>query len=100
MSNSDSSPENNNVRSLLAKGLISAIALAGTTAIPILVQHSLQAPPVPTVNPAATVPAEPLTNSAQMGSTTAPEQIPEQAIDQGESDKQSPGKGKKKRDDD
>lgn len=58
MSNPGSSPEKNDFKSLLAKGMIGAVTLAGTTAIPIVVQQSLQRTSTPTASPSATVPAQ------------------------------------------
>ncbi|HEY9627150.1 MAG TPA: hypothetical protein V6C84_07600 [Coleofasciculaceae cyanobacterium] len=98
MSNSGSSPEKKGFTSLLVKGVVSAVALAGTTAIPIVVQRSLQTPSTPAASPTATVPApstaaSPLPAVNQMGVTgTTP-----QAIDQDEKDEKPRGKGKKKR---
>lgn len=45
MSNSDPAPDNNSLKALIIKGLVGGIALAGTTAIPIVVQRSLDTPP-------------------------------------------------------
>lgn len=44
MSNSDPAPDNNSLKALIIKGLVGGIALAGTTAIPIVVQRSLDTP--------------------------------------------------------
>ncbi|MBI4785100.1 MAG: hypothetical protein HY785_27915 [Oscillatoriophycideae cyanobacterium NC_groundwater_1537_Pr4_S-0.65um_50_18] len=100
MSNSGSSPEKQGLTSLLVKGVVSAVALAGTTAIPIVVQRSLQAPSAPTASPTATAPASPTQVSPlpavnQMGVTGAAPQ----EIDQDEKGEKPRGKGKKKRQD-
>ncbi|MBD1914872.1 MULTISPECIES: hypothetical protein [Cyanophyceae] len=100
MSNSDSAPENNSLKSLLIKGLVGGVALVGTTAIPIVVQRSLETPPVSPAGSAATVPVSPaqlspLPDSSQVNSaTTRP------AIDEDKQEDSSDEKGKKKRVDD
>ncbi len=59
MADSGSSPEKNDLKSLLVKGMVGAVTLAGTTAIPIIVQQSLQHhPSTPTASPTPTVPAQ------------------------------------------
>lgn len=60
MTNPEPSSEKNSFKSLLIKGVISATALAGTTAIPLLVQRSIQTPPPATSNPtpAVTTPSQ------------------------------------------
>lgn len=106
MSNSDSSPEKNGLKSLLAKGMVSAVALAGTTAIPIIVQRSLQPSPTPAASPTATGPASPtpvvspdqgspLPDSSQLRSA----EITNQTIGQDENNDKPRGKGKKKKND-
>jgi hypothetical protein len=106
MSNPGSSSEKNDFKSLLAKGAISAVALAGTTAIPIVVQQSLQHSSTPTASPTATVPAQvsptpvvasptqvsPLPDSSQIRPTDAIQQT----IGQDENDGKPGEKGKKK----
>jgi hypothetical protein len=106
MSNSGSSSEKNDFKSLLAKGAISAVALAGTTAIPIVVQQSLQHPSTPTASPSATVPAQvsptpavvspaqvaPLPDSSQV----RPAEVIYQSIGQDKNDDKPGEKGKKK----
>ncbi len=105
MSNSGTSPEQNGLKSLLTKGVVSAVALAGTTAIPIIVQRSLQPASTPTASPTATVPASPtpaispqpspLPEAAQMQSA----EVTHQAVDQNENNDRPRGKGKKKKND-
>jgi hypothetical protein len=58
MSDSDSSSGKNDFKSLLVKGAIGAVALAGSTAIPIVVQQSFQPTSTPTASPTATIPAQ------------------------------------------
>ncbi|MBD1872663.1 hypothetical protein H6F75_04150 [Nodosilinea sp. FACHB-131] len=100
MSNSDSAPETNSLKSLLLKGLVGTVALVGTTAIPIVVQRSLQAPPASPADSAATVPVapaqiSPLPDSSQVNSATTLPVVDEDA--KGDSSNE---KGKKKRGDD
>lgn len=115
MSNSDSAPESNSLKSLLIKGLVGGVALIGTTAIPIVVQRSLEAPPVSPAGSAATVPVSP-TQPSPAGSTATVPVSPAQlsplpdssqensatlpAIDEDEQENSSDEKGKKKRVDD
>ncbi|MBW4482560.1 MAG: hypothetical protein KME14_08450 [Tildeniella torsiva UHER 1998/13D] len=97
MSDSSSAPEKNGFKSLLIKGLVSGVALAGTTAIPIVVQRSLQAPPV---SP-ATVPVSPAQLSPLPGSSQADSAAPSvSVVDEDEQGDEADEKGKKKRDDD
>ncbi len=91
MSNSGSAPEKTSLKSLLIKGLISGVALAGTTAIPIVVQRSLQAPPVSPASSAATAPAA--QDASQVNSAAT---LP--VVDEDAKEDASNGKGKKKRD--
>lgn len=98
MSNSDPAPDNNSLKALIIKGLVGGIALAGTTAIPIVVQRSLDTPVSP-ASSEATVPVTP----AQVA--PLPEAAPVNpaapvAVDEGDSEDPSDQKGKKKRDDD
>jgi len=99
MSTSDSAPEKNSLKSLLIKGLVGSVALIGTTAIPIVVQRSLQAPPVSPAGSAATVPVSsaqsPLPDSSQVNSAATLSVMDEGGDEQEDASK---GKGKKKRD--
>jgi hypothetical protein len=67
---SDDSSEKNDFKSLLVKGTIGAVALVGSTAIPIVVQQSLQSPSTPTASPTVTVPAQ-----VSPSPTVAPAQV-------------------------
>jgi hypothetical protein len=85
----EKSAGSNELKALIAKGIIGAIALAGTTAIPILVQKALDPPapaasPVP-ITPAQVVPVPPTTTPLEAttppDNTTPPEgTTPEEAI--------------------
>lgn len=112
MSDSGSSPEKNGFKSLLVKGMVGAVTLASTTAIPIVVQQSLQRQPAtPTASPTATVPAQPsptpaaVISPAQISpSANSPELYPTEATyqmgSQDENDDKPGKKGKKKHKDD
>ncbi len=111
MSNPGSSPEKNDFKSLLAKGMIGAVTLAGTTAIPIVVQQSLQRTSTPTASPSATVPAQVSPTPAAIASPVQVSPSPEvlqmrpaeatyQAIGQDENNDKPGKKGKKKHKDD
>lgn len=104
MSNSDPAPDNNSLKALIIKGLVGGIALAGTTAIPIVVQRSLDTPPVSPASSEATVPVTPaqvapLPEAAPVN-PAAPVAVDEVAVDEDDSEDPSDQKGKKKRDDD
>ena len=111
MSDSGASPEKNDFKSLLAKGMIGAVTLAGTTAIPIMIQQSLQHPSTPTASPTATVPAQVSTTPAAIVSPAQASPPPDslqirpteatyQAIGQDETSDKPGKKGKKKHKDD
>ena len=68
MTNPEPSSEKNSFKSLLIKGVLSATALAGTTAIPLLVQRSIQTPPPTTSNP---TPTSTITTPSQTTGTPA-----------------------------
>lgn len=97
MSNSDSAPENNNLKSLLIKGLVGSVALIGTTAIPIVVQRSLKAPPVSPAGSAATVPVSPAQLSPLPESSQVNSAATFSVIDEDQKENSSDEKGKKKR---
>jgi hypothetical protein len=100
MSNSDSAPETNNLKSLLLKGLVGTVALVGTTAIPIVVQRSLQAPPASPPSSAETVPVFPTQLSPLPDSPQVNSAITLPVIDGDGKEDSSEGKGKKKGGDD
>jgi hypothetical protein len=87
MTSPEPSSDKNSFKSLLIKGVISATALAGTTAIPLLVQRSLQTPtptvttatptPSPTTSPPTTQ-VSPPTASPQMASPATSRLKPDQ----------------------
>lgn len=73
----EKSPGSNELKALIVKGIVGTIALAGTTAIPILVQKALDPPapaasPVP-ITPAQVAPTPPQT--APLEAITPPENI-------------------------
>ncbi|WP_194053585.1 hypothetical protein [Nodosilinea sp. LEGE 06152] len=101
MSNSGSAPEKDSFKSLLIKGLVGSVALVGTTAIPIVVQRSLQAPPIAPASSDAVAPVSPaqispLPNSSPQVDSAATLPV----IDEDQNEESSKGKGKKKRNDD
>lgn len=104
MSNSAPAPENTSLKALIIKGLVGGIALAGTTAIPIVVQRSLDTPPVLPAGAESTVPVTPaqvapLPNASQEN-PAAPVAVDEVAVDEDDSEDSSDQRGKKKRDND
>ncbi|OKH50033.1 hypothetical protein NIES30_04820 [Phormidium tenue NIES-30] len=100
MSDSDSAPENNSLKSLLIKGLVGGVALIGTTAIPIVVQRSLEAPPVSPAGSAATVPVAPTQLSPVPDSSQVNSAATFSVTDEDQEENSSDEKGKKKRDND
>lgn len=90
---STASDNDQNLKSLLVKGLVGAASLAGATAIPLLVQRaispspSVEATPTP---PAQVVPAQAVPTQNQFQSTT-----PSQELNQAD-EQSNKGKGKKK----
>lgn len=90
MANSGNSPEppKQGFRITLMQGLIGAVSLAGTTAIPLLVQRVLT-PPTP--SPTQSIPAQ--VQPAQVTPTVASPQEPSGVVMQEDDNK---GKGKKK----
>ncbi|MGG6238895.1 hypothetical protein ACQ4N7_09655 [Nodosilinea sp. AN01ver1] len=101
MSNSGSAPEKDGFKALLIKGLVGSVALAGTTAIPIVVQRSLQPPPVAPASSDANAPVSPaqispMPDSSQQVDSAATLSV----IDEDKDEEPSKGKGKKKRNDD
>jgi hypothetical protein len=112
MGDSGSPPEKNDFKSLLVKGVVGAVTLAGTTAIPIIVQQSLQHhPPTPTASPAATVPAQPSPTPAVIAAPVQvspppdspqirPTEVTYPAISQDEINNKPGKKAKKKHQDD
>lgn len=59
MSDSGASSEKTSLKSLIFKGVVSGVALAGTTAIPIVVQQSLQGSSTPAPSPTVAATASP-----------------------------------------
>jgi hypothetical protein len=88
--NPGSSPEppkaGHKLKITLAQGVIGAVSLAGTTAIPILVQRVLQPAPVVSPSPGSSVQAVPAIQSPD----------PTQAIGSSKQEEQEEKKGKKK----
>lgn len=125
MSDSGTSSEKNDLKSLLVKGMIGAVTLAGTTAIPIVIQQSLQhhpstptASPTASASPTATVPTQASPTPAPVSATptavaspvqgSSPPDSPQihpaaatyQTIGQDEGNDKPGKKGKKKHKDD
>ncbi|MBD0267344.1 MAG: hypothetical protein ICV77_03525 [Cyanobacteria bacterium Co-bin8] len=74
-------PNSNPLQAMLIKGMAGAVAIAGTTAIPILVQQWLQ-PPAP--QPAQSVTAPQTITPEPTQSVTAPQTVtPQSALNQG-----------------
>ncbi|HEY9737984.1 MAG TPA: hypothetical protein V6D06_16950 [Trichocoleus sp.] len=86
-------PQPKSLKNLLFSGIVGATALAGTTAIPILVQQFLGTP-APNTVPAQTLEA-PASVTSQ---TVAPNDLPQASGDDVDDDTEGKGKGKKKRD--
>lgn len=94
MTNSGNSPESpkKGFRLTLVQGMIGAASLAGTTAIPLLVQRALT-PPTPIPSPVQSTPAE--IKPAQIAPATAsPQDLSGTVTRDGEDNNE--GKGKKK----
>lgn len=96
MSNSGSASEKSSLKALLVKGLLSSVALVGTTAIPIVVQRSLQAP----AGSAETVPVAPAQISPLPEGALVDSAATFPVINEDEKEEASNGKGPKKRDND
>jgi cytoskeletal protein RodZ len=102
MTSPEPSSDKNNFKSLLIKGVISATALAGTTAIPLLVQRSLQTP-TPTVTTATPTPSpttpSPTTSTptTQVSPPTASPQMAAPATSQQKPDQDNSDKKPKKK---
>lgn len=91
-------------KTLLFNGVIGATALAGTTAIPIVVQRFLQAPapvtvPAQTMSAPASAPPQTLTPETE-ASQTVPADLPRSSDsdDDDDDDDDNKGKGKKQQD--
>lgn len=96
MTNPGNSPESSKkgFKLTLMQGVIGAVSLAGTTAIPLLVQRTLT-PPTPTPSPAQSPPAE--IKPAQVAPATAsPQDLSGTVTQDDDEDEDSKGKGKKK----
>lgn len=103
MTNPGSTPErSDNLKSLIIKGVIGAVTLAGTTAIPLVINRTLS--PEPSPSPAAASPAA--SPSVQASPVVQPAQVQSgavTAVDEGtltpvESNEPGKKKGKKKKD--
>lgn len=92
MTNPGSSPESpkKGFKVTLMQGVIGAASLAGTTAIPLLIQRTL-APPSPTPSPAQTAPAE-IKPAQVLPATASPKDLSDRVTQEDDSN----GKGKKK----
>lgn len=110
MTNPGSSPEpsKNGFRVTLAQGMIGAVTLAGTTAIPLLVQKYIGGMPAPASSPAAIVSpqatptptdsAAPVAPAPTPSVTTSPDiQLTPAEASTTQSDDEHPGKGKGKK---
>lgn len=86
----DSKP--NSIKGLIAKGVISAVALAGTTAIPLLVQHFLKAPASPLDS---SVPATQTVTPPTTAGVTSQPQLQDSQDNHQEDGKKGQRKGKK-----
>lgn len=92
MTNSGNSPESpkQGFKLTVMQGVIGAVSLAGTTAIPLLVQRALN-PPTLTPSPTQSVPAQVQSTPVTTGATSS-----QDLSNSGVPDDEDKGKGKKK----
>ena len=86
---SDPSKNDQGLKSLIVKGLVGAISLAGVTAIPIVVKQHLEPTPVASPSPAQIAPAQMVPAQVQPTATSQSEQA--------QPDKELDGKDSKKK---